>query len=124
MPVSDLDFVRAENPIIRDYKDLVLPDTVSPFGEEGKLPVGSFYTIDTPAGKLAKLDLDTFVPEGDASSDEVIHKIKALLQEAQPTTSALIIDMRSNGGGSIILAEGLTQLFTPNNVPDADTLPD
>lgn len=116
MPVSDLDFVRAENPIIRDYKDLVLPDTVSPFGEEGKLPVGSFYTIDTPAGKLAKLDLETFVPEGDASSDEVIHKIKALLQEAQPTTAALIIDMRSNGGGSIILAEGLTQLFTPNNV--------
>lgn len=114
--VSDLNFVRAENPTIRDYKDLVLPDVVSPFGDESKLPVGSFYTIDTPAGKLAKFDLETFVPEGDASADDVIHQVKALLQEAQPKTSALVIDMRSNGGGLILLAEGLTQLFTPNNV--------
>lgn len=114
--VSEEDLLRAENPVIRDYKNLVLPEVVAPFAEEGKLPVGSFYTIDTPAGKLAKLDLETFVPEGDASGDDVIHQIKSLLQKTQPSATALIIDMRSNGGGLITLAEGLTQLFTPNTI--------
>ena len=114
--IYDSAFVRGENPIVRDYKDLVLPDTVSPFGEDGKLPIGQFYTISTPAGKLAKFDLETFVPEDESSADDVIHKVKALLQDAQDKTQALIIDMRGNGGGLILLAEGLTQLFTPNNV--------
>ena len=46
--------------------------------------------------------------------------MRKLLESAQPTSDALIIDMRSNGGGLILLAEGLTQLFTPNQV---ETMP-
>jgi C-terminal processing protease CtpA/Prc len=110
------DFLRAENPHIRVYKDLVAPPSLAPFSEEGKLPVGQFYTISTPAGKLAKFDLETFVPEGQESSDSVIHMVKKLLEKSQDEADALIIDMRGNGGGLILLAEGLTQLFTPNAV--------
>jgi hypothetical protein len=112
--------VRGENPKIRDYKELVLPDKVSVFGDEGKLPIGQFYTIDTPAGRLAKFDLETFMPEGNASPDNVIHQVKLLLEKAKETSEALIIDMRGNGGGYILLAEGLTQLFTPNKI---ETMP-
>jgi C-terminal processing protease CtpA/Prc len=112
-------FLRAENPHIRVYKDLVAP-SMAPFGDEDTLPVGKFYTIATPAGKLAKFDLETFVPEGRASADDVIHQVRTLLEKAQPTTDALIIDMRGNGGGLILLAEGLTQLFTPNQI---ETMP-
>jgi C-terminal processing protease CtpA/Prc len=109
--------LRAENPHIRVYKDLVAPN-VAPFAETEaeSLPVGKFYTFSTPAGNLAKFDLETFVPEGHASSDDVIHQVRTLLENAQPTTDALIIDMRGNGGGLILLAEGLTQLFTPNQI--------
>ncbi len=112
-------FTRSENPHVRVYKDLVNPD-VAPFGDEGTLPVGKFYTIATPAGKLAKLDLETFVPEDRASADEVIHQVRTTLEKAQHDTDALIIDMRGNGGGLILLAEGLTQLFTPNHI---ETMP-
>jgi C-terminal processing protease CtpA/Prc len=115
--VTTSDFTTGENPRVRDYKNLVLPKKIAPFAdEEGKLPVGTFYTIDTPAGKLAKFDLETFMPEKQESADDVIHQVKALLEKNQSTADALIIDMRGNGGGSIVLAEGLTQLFTPNAV--------
>jgi Peptidase family S41 len=113
-------FENGENPIIRDYKRLVLPVTVAPFSEEETLPVGKIYTIDTPAGKLLKFDLESFVPTGDESADGVIQHVKVILQNNQSTTSALIIDLRSNGGGLITLAEGLTQLFTPNAI---ETMP-
>ena len=115
--VTTSDFTNGENPRVRDYKDLVLPKKIAPFAdEEGKLPVGTFYTIDTPAGKIAKFDLETFMPEKQESADDVIHQVKTLLEQNQATTDALIIDMRGNGGGSIVLAEGLTQLFTPNTI--------
>ena len=113
-------FENSENPIVRDYKKLVLPPTVAPFSEEETLPVGKIYTIDTPAGKLLKFDLETFAPSGDVSADEIIHQVKVLLQKNQASTSALIIDLRSNGGGLITIAEGLTQLFTPNVI---ETMP-
>ncbi len=112
-------FLRAENPHIRVYKDLVAPN-IAPFADEESLPVGKFYTISTPAGTLAKFDLETFVPDGRASADDVIHQVRKVLENAQPTTDALIIDMRGNGGGLILLAEGLTQLFTPAQI---ETMP-
>ena len=110
------DFLLAENPRVKVYKDLVDPEPAVPFSDEGKLPVGQFYTVDTPAGKIAKFDLETFMPEGDDSADSIIHQVRTELEKVQPSTSALIIDMRGNGGGLILLAEGLTQLFTPNDI--------
>ncbi len=113
-------FDRGENPLIRDYKKLVLPPSISPFSAEETLPIGEFSTLETPAGKLLKFDLTTFLPEGNVSPDELIHQVKAILQKNQESVAALIIDMRSNGGGSIALAEGLTQLFTPKTI---ETMP-
>lgn len=110
------EMLRAENPNVRVYNDLVAPSKTTPFSDDEKLPVGQFYTIKTPAGKIAKFDLETFMPEGDESADNVIHQVRLQLEKAQPDTAALIIDMRGNGGGLILLAEGLTQLFTPNHV--------
>ena len=114
------EMLRAENPDVRVYNDLVAPEKSSPFAEEEKLPVGQFYTVKTPAGKIAKFDLETFMPEGDESADSVIHQVRLQLEKAQPETVALIIDMRGNGGGLILLAEGLTQLFTPSHI---DSMP-
>jgi len=114
------EMLRAENPNVRVYKDLVAPERAAPFANEETLPVGQFYTIDTPAGKIAKFDLETFMPDGDASADSVIHQVRLQLEKAQPNAAALIIDMRGNGGGLILLAEGLTQLFTPNSI---ETMP-
>lgn len=110
------EMLRAENPNVKVYNDLVAPSKATPFSDEEKLPVGQFYTVKTPAGKIAKFDLETFMPEGDESADNVIHQVRLQLEKAQPDTAALIIDMRGNGGGLILLAEGLTQLFTPNYV--------
>jgi C-terminal processing protease CtpA/Prc len=110
------EMLRAENPDVRIYNDLVAPEKSTPFAEEEKLPVGQFYTVKTPAGKIAKFDLETFMPEGDESADSVIHQVRIQLEKAQPDTAALIIDMRGNGGGLILLAEGLTQLFTPSHI--------
>ncbi len=114
------EMLRAENPNVRVYKDFVAPEKAAPFANEETLPVGQFYTIDTPAGKIAKFDLETFMPDGDASADSVIHQVRLQLEKSQPNAAALIIDMRGNGGGLILLAEGLTQLFTPNSI---DTMP-
>lgn len=114
------EMLRAENPNVRIYNDLVAPEKAAPFSDDEKLPVGQFYMVNTPAGKIAKFDLETFMPDGDASADSVIHQVRLKLEKAQTDAAALIIDMRGNGGGLILLAEGLTQLFTPNNI---DSMP-
>jgi len=110
------ELLRAENPTVRIYKDLVAPEKAAPFSEEETLPIGQFYSVKNPAGKIAKFDLETFMPEGDASADSIIHQVRLLLEKSQPEAAALLIDLRGNGGGLITLAEGLTQLFTPSNV--------
>jgi hypothetical protein len=51
---------------------------------------------------------------GTKGSEDMIGMIRNLLESELKETEALIIDLRDNGGGFVPLADGLTQLFTPN----------
>lgn len=73
--------------------------------------VFSFQTVTTPDGALGYLRIWTFmVDDADAFLTEVV-RILGLLPQ-----NGLIIDVRGNGGGNLLCAEGMLQLFTPHTV--------
>ena len=73
--------------------------------------VFSFRTVTTPAGTFGYLRIWTFmVRDADAFLAEVVRILGLLPQEG------LIVDVRGNGGGNLLCAEGALQLFTPHTV--------
>ena len=73
--------------------------------------VFSFRPIPTPTGSLGYLRIWTFmVDDANAFLDEAIRLLGLLPQ------NGLIIDVRGNGGGNLLCAEGMLQLFTPGTV--------
>jgi hypothetical protein len=73
--------------------------------------VFSFNPVTTPDGTFGYLRIWTFmVSDEDAFLAEVV-RILGLLPQ-----NGLIVDVRGNGGGNLLCAEGMLQLFTPHTV--------
>ncbi|KAJ3380463.1 hypothetical protein HDU92_005960 [Lobulomyces angularis] len=61
--------------------------------------------------KLGVLRIDGFVPPDGVDTDTTIGMIRSLLVNEFKDTDALVIDLRRNGGGSILMADAIPQLF-------------
>jgi Peptidase family S41 len=73
--------------------------------------VFSFKTVTTPSGEYGYLRIWTFMVDDENQFLAELVRILGLL----PATG-LIIDVRGNGGGNLLCAEGALQLFTPREV--------
>jgi hypothetical protein len=73
--------------------------------------VFSFKSVSTPSGDFGYLRIWTFmVNDANAFLTEAV-RILALLPG-----DGLIVDVRGNGGGNLLCAEGMLQLFTPHRI--------
>jgi Peptidase family S41 len=71
----------------------------------------AFRTVHTPSGEFGYLRIWTFmVRDADAFLAELV-RILGLLPP-----DGLIVDVRGNGGGNLLCAEGALQLFTPHRI--------
>jgi len=91
------------------------PDSPAMAAERGQvttLPtVFRAEEVDTASGRFGLIRIFTFnVPDADAFIEEFVR-----LAEQMPQTG-LILDVRGNGGGSILAAEGLLQVLTPRRI--------
>lgn len=70
--------------------------------------------VTTSSGRFGFLRLDSFVPS--LSTAGAIALIRSILLQDFADTDGLIIDVRDNGGGIVMYADMLVQLFSPQNV--------
>lgn len=75
-------------------------------------PALTWGVIDTVYGNYGYLRLTTFSPG--SGTDFTLEEVRRLIFEELSETRGLIFDVRNNGGGSIVLADKLSQLFMPN----------
>lgn len=69
----------------------------------------------TKFGNFGYIELMSFNPI-DLTVNEVILKVKSLLQNELKNTDGLMIDLRGNTGGQLHLAERMIQLFSPREI--------
>lgn len=69
----------------------------------------------TKFGNFGYIELMSFDPI-DVTVNEVVTKIKNLLQNELKNTDGLMIDLRGNTGGRLNLSESLIQLFSPREI--------
>lgn len=88
------------------------PDIVrESIGDVSTMPeVFKFKTVDTPHGRFGYIRIWNFRPGPEMFIPEFIRILELLPQ------NGLIIDVRGNGGGTIMSGERLLQLFTPDRV--------
>lgn len=76
-------------------------------------PTVKWGLIQNAFGTFGYIKVTSFVPErGDAFALDVIAR---LLQVQLGKTKGLIVDVRDNGGGSIVYADKMSQLFMPRS---------
>lgn len=73
-------------------------------------PTLTWGVIDNRYGNFGYFNLNSFVPEN--GTDFTLLEIQRILFEEFSETDGLIFDVRNNGGGSIVLADKLSQLFS------------
>jgi hypothetical protein len=78
-------------------------------------PILKYRLLTNAHGTFAILKLTSFVPEK-VSPEALVRELRRLMRSELANTDGMIIDVRDNGGGYIILAEMLAQLFGPNDV--------
>lgn len=82
------------------------------FKTVSKMPrVFSFRKVKTKHGTFGYIRIETFNVQSDSDFVNEFIRIIALLPQ-----NGLIIDVRGNGGGSIVAAERLLQLLTPHRI--------
>jgi len=81
-------------------------------------PTLTWGTIDNRFGHFGYFNLSSFVPEN--GTDFTIEEIRRIIFEEFDETDGLIFDVRNNGGGSIVLADKLSQLFSRNDTKVID----
>ncbi len=69
----------------------------------------------TKYGNFGYIELMSFTPI-DMTVNQLVTKIKSLLQNELKDTDGLMIDLRGNTGGQLPLAERMIQLFTPREI--------
>jgi hypothetical protein len=74
-------------------------------------PAISYKILNDPNGDIGYLKLSSFSPATlDRSAS--LQVLREILQTQMSNTKGLIIDLRGNGGGSIVFGERMAQLFT------------
>ena len=110
-----------ENPrrkFIRDW--FPAPELTAPFDSLQTLGVPGVFTssrFQTPAGDLGYIMLESFMPnDPEMNAEWIVSQFKTLVERDFAGTTAIVIDVRDNGGGNIKIAEEMVQLFTPKEV--------
>ncbi|KAJ3152972.1 hypothetical protein HDU86_005427 [Geranomyces michiganensis] len=76
------------------------------------------WTVYTHGGNnLGVLRLSSFLEDGQPDTSRAEAAFRSLLLNELAETDGIVIDLRSNGGGSLNLADGLPQLFVPDFLP-------
>ncbi|KAI8588502.1 hypothetical protein BDZ88DRAFT_477015 [Geranomyces variabilis] len=89
--------------------DLILQPTASSIVQ---------WTVYTYGGaNLGVLRLSSFLEDGQPDTSRAEAAFRSLLLNELAETDGIVIDLRSNGGGSLNLADGLPQLFVPDFMP-------
>lgn len=79
--------------------------------------VFTVQTITTPAGRLGYIKLKGFYWDDDKLDlGTVVEAFRRTVEADLNETKALVIDVRGNPGGVIVMAEKLVQLFAPGGV--------
>jgi C-terminal processing protease CtpA/Prc len=100
---------KAEN--LRANGDVTPEIVKKALGDVSTMPeVFQFRTVDTPVGQFGYVRIRTFRPGPEVFIQELI-RILGLMPQ-----NGLVIDVRGNGGGTIMSGERMLQLFTPNRV--------
>lgn len=73
-------------------------------------PALTWGVIDNQHGSFGYFNLSSFSPN--SGTDFTINEIQRIIFEEFSETDGLIFDVRNNGGGSIVLADRLSQLFS------------
>ena len=81
-------------------------------------PILKYKVINNEFGRFGLFDLESFSPSI-LGVDALIQEFKKIIETDFAKTDGIIIDLRDNGGGYIGLGEGLSQLFTANNIQPA-----
>lgn len=103
----------------REYNQIFKQTKKTRFKGPGDLldsrePIVKYKMIRNEFGSFSYLTLSSFVPEK-LSVAETLVEIKRLLDGPLAEGEGLIIDLRDNGGGQILLGEGMVQLLNPRN---------
>ncbi len=77
-------------------------------------PSIKWAVVERNAKKVGYLSISSFVPSA-VNDNGALTIIANLLRNQLATTDALVIDVRNNGGGSIVYADKLPQMFIPGN---------
>ncbi len=77
-------------------------------------PSIKWAVVDRNGKKVGYLSISSFVPSA-VNDNGALAIIANLLRNELATTDALVIDVRNNGGGSIVYADKLPQMFIPGN---------
>jgi hypothetical protein len=78
-------------------------------------PILSFAKTTNASGTFGYIVLQSFSPAV-LTVDQTVDEVARILRDELRDTDGLIIDVRNNGGGQILLAETLPQLFGPNPI--------
>jgi C-terminal processing protease CtpA/Prc len=70
--------------------------------------------LENPYGAFGYIEISSF--EFTMPAQQVVRKLKSILENDFAHTDGLIIDIRGNGGGDVGIAEGMLQLLTPRRI--------
>ncbi|MFG6446838.1 S41 family peptidase [Roseateles sp. BYS180W] len=76
-------------------------------------PSIKYAVVNKGDKKVGYISIGSFVPQ--LGDNNALAIISTLLRNQLAATDALVIDVRNNGGGSIVYADKLPQLFIPGN---------
>ncbi len=77
-------------------------------------PSIKWAVVDRAGKKVGYISIGSFVPSR-VNDNGALSIIANLLRNQLASTDALVIDVRNNGGGSIVYADKLPQMFMPGN---------
>ncbi|WP_179957435.1 S41 family peptidase [Exilibacterium tricleocarpae] len=95
------------------YNDFVVQNGLEPRSaypsNPSNEPTLTWGVIENGFGKFGYFNLSSFVPA--TGDDATLEEIRRIVNAEFQDTTGLIFDVRNNGGGSIILADKMSQLF-------------
>lgn len=77
-------------------------------------PSIKWAVVDRAGKKVGYINITSFVPSR-VNDNGALAIIANLLRNQLASTDALVVDVRNNGGGSIVYADKLPQMFMPGN---------
>ncbi len=114
-----LDVVAMSNePVQERYNQFLESNLIQDQGAIAKQataePSIKWAVVDRAGKKVGYISIGSFVPSR-VNDNGALSIIANLLRNQLASTDALVIDVRNNGGGSIVYADKLPQMFMPGN---------